>query len=81
MGELYPCSPSLGVFSPHLPCEIAEANFRRFQRLSSRFASTFNPFRSIFCHFESVSISLTRSRTQEFINKEVGKQHAKTEIN
>ena len=47
---------ALGVFSPHLPCEIAEANFRRFQWFARRFSSTFNPFRPIFCSFQSVSV-------------------------
>ena len=53
---LITCLKKLGVFSPHLPCEIAEANFRRFWmffflpdscRLSiqfDRFSVTFNPF-------------------------------------
>ena len=53
-------TPNLSVFSPHLPCEMAEANFRRFQRFSPRFLSTFYPFRSIFCHFQSVSVSFSQ---------------------
>ena len=55
-----------------------------FNGLPSTFSATFNPFRSIACyfqsvsvsfdHFESVSLSLTQSKTQEFIdNQKVGK--------
>ena len=33
----------LGVFFAHLPCEIAEANFRRFQWSCPRFSSIFKP--------------------------------------
>ena len=69
----------LGVFSSHLPYEIATANFRPFQW----FLSTFNPFQSMMCNFQSISVSpnrfqsllisffassLTRSKTKEFIN-------------
>ena len=50
----------LRVFSPHLPCEIAEGNLRRFQWFSDTFSSTCNPFRLIFYHFQSVSISFNQ---------------------
>ena len=55
-----PTARQLSVFWPHLPCEIAEANFWQFQWFSPRFWSTFNPFRLFsvyFNQFQSVSIS------------------------
>ena len=58
-------------FSLHLPCEIAEANFRRFQWFSPRFSSTFNPI----CCNQLRSI-LIWSKTQELLTTaRRGKQH------
>ena len=57
---IVPEADSLGVFWPRLTCEIAEANVRQFQWFSLRFSSTFNPFRSIVCHFQSVSASFNQ---------------------
>ena len=79
-------SQSVGCFVPQLPCEISETNFQQFHWFAARSSSTFNPFRPIFClfqsvfnqfqQFESVSINLLPSRTQEFIdNRKWGKQH------
>ena len=78
----------LVFFSPHLPREIAEANFRRFQWLLLQilvgfqsisidflsFSISFSQFQSVFNYFYSVSISLTRWKTQELLdNRKVGK--------
>ena len=66
---------------PRLAALDSEANFRQSQWFPPRFSSTFNPSRPIFCHFQSlqsVSISLTRSKAQEFIdNRMVGKTKRK----
>ena len=50
----------LGVFSPHLPCEMAEANSRRFQWFSPRFLSIFNRFPVILNQFQSILISFNQ---------------------
>ena len=53
----------LGVFWPHLPCEIAEANFRPFQGFSPdsrRLSIRFDRFSVIFSQFQSASISLNQ---------------------
>ena len=50
-------NPLLGVFWPHLPCEIAEANFRRFQLFSPDFSLTFQSISIDFNQFQSASIN------------------------
>ena len=53
----------LGVFSIHLPCEMAEANFRRFQWFSPdscRFSIDFDGYPVIFNQFQSVSVSFNQ---------------------
>ena len=78
----------LGVFSPHLPCEMAEANFRQFQWFSPRFLSIFNRFRWISCHFsqfQSILVSfnqfqsvwLGQKRRNWLTTGRWGKQHLK----
>ena len=72
-----------GVFSPHLPCEMAEANFRRFQWFSPRFLSIFTGFPVIFNQFQSASVSfnqfqsvwLGRKRRNLLTTGRWGKQH------
>ena len=77
----FPVMQWLRVFSPHVPCEISEANFRQFQWV---FPLVLVDFQSISTdllsfsvslnQFQSILVSLTRSKTQEFIdNPKVGK--------
>ena len=64
----------LGIFPPHLPCEISEATLRQFQWFSPRFSSTFrsilidlsviiNQLQTVsvsFNQFQAVSISFNQ---------------------
>ena len=47
-------------FPPHLPCEMAEANFWRFQWFSCRFSNDFLSFSISFSQFQSILISFNQ---------------------
>ena len=71
--EFFRCC-RLGAFSPHLLYEIYMNLCTQFSPISKVFtqiSSTFNLFRSIFCQLQSVSISSTRSKTQELIDNQI----------
>ena len=79
----------LGVFSTHLPCEIAETDFRqffnRFHSDSCRLSIHFDRFSVIFNQFQSVSISfnqfqsvwLGQKRRNLLTTGRWGKQHVR----
>ena len=53
---------TLGVFSPHIPCEISDANYLEICMLSPQggLSIAFGRFSVILIHFQSVSISFSQ---------------------